>query len=156
MRIITCILLAAFCVLTGCTGAGGRAAATGLPAEAPAAARVHDSSSGAPTNQTILQLREAAEQGDALAQQRLGRAYAMGEGVAPDPAQSFKWSRLAAEKGNAEAQYQLGHCYADGFGTARDPAQGARWYEKAAQQGHPIAQFKLRFLLLGRTGGANK
>ena len=101
--------------------------------------------SGAPVSPALAELRTRAEKGDAGAQQRLGLAYAVGDGVMPDPRESFKWSQKAAENGDAEGQYQLAHCFADGFGTARNLAEAARWYRQAAEQGHAISQLNLGF-----------
>ena len=44
------------------------------------------------------------EQGDVVAQYRIGLMYALGEGVALDFAEAAKWFRKAAEQGYAPAQ----------------------------------------------------
>ena len=51
----------------------------------------------------LTELTELAEQGDALAQNNLGVAYANGEGVAEDDEEAVKWYRKAAEQGQADA-----------------------------------------------------
>jgi serine/threonine protein kinase len=48
--------------------------------------------------------RDAAEQGDADAQNYLGRIYAEGRGVVQDHAEAMRWYRKAAEQGHANAQ----------------------------------------------------
>src|SRR5438874_281250 len=44
-------------------------------------------------------LRPLADQGDAVAQARLGLLYQLGEGVPQDYAEAVKWYRLAADQG---------------------------------------------------------
>jgi TPR repeat protein len=51
--------------------------------------------------------RKAAEQGDAEAQFKLGRAFVNGEGVDKDKMEAVKWFRLAAEQGYANAEEML-------------------------------------------------
>ncbi len=46
---------------------------------------------------------QAAQQGHAIAQFRLGRLYIMGEAVARDYAQAYVWLKLAEEQGYAQA-----------------------------------------------------
>ena len=48
---------------------------------------------GLAESQDIEQLRQAAEQGDAEAQNALGRAYDEGRGVAEDDREAVKWYR---------------------------------------------------------------
>jgi TPR repeat protein len=48
--------------------------------------------------------RKAADQGHALAQAKLGIAYLLGEGVAPDPVEAWMWLDLSRSSGNEEAQ----------------------------------------------------
>jgi len=48
--------------------------------------------------------RLAAEQGDAIAQTRLGRMYAVGEGVPEDRVLAYMWWNLAAAQGDEIAQ----------------------------------------------------
>ncbi len=79
--------------------------------------------------------KNLAEQGDTLAQSRLGVMYAYGEGVPKDAQQAVAWYRKAAEKGDADAQYNLGLMYDNGRGVPKDEQQAAAWYRKAAEQG---------------------
>ena len=84
--------------------------------------------------------REAAEQGDAPAQEALGKMYARGEGVPQDFREAAHWLRKAAEQGRAFAQYALGALYDEGRGVPQDFREGARWLRKAAEQGREDAQ----------------
>ena len=70
--------------------------------------------------------RKAAEQGDAQAQNDLGRCYATGTGVPQDAVEAVAWYRKAAEQGNAEGQFNLAICYRDGTGVAKDPAEAVK------------------------------
>ena len=89
------------------------------------------------------QLRLAAGQGDAQAQNKLGLSYSKGKGVAHDYAQALKWYRSAAEQGLAVAQYNLGQMYANGRGVEQNDATAAKYWLLAAGQGFADAQFRL-------------
>ena len=91
----------------------------------------------------IDDIKEAAEQGNAIAQLELGLMHANGEGVDQDDAEAVKWWRKAAGQGHAEAQYNLGIMYASGKGEARDYVEAVKWFRKAADQGHAWAQYRL-------------
>lgn len=64
--------------------------------------------------QVTVWYHKAAEQGDATAQNNLGRMYMNGRGVEKDEAQAVVWYRKAAEQGDADAQCNLDRMYADG------------------------------------------
>ena len=91
----------------------------------------------------IKDLTEAAEQGDAESQFRLGRRHETGNGVTQDYVQAVNWYRKAAEQGHSNAQYNLGVCYEKGQGVTKDYVQAVNWYRKAAEQGYSYAQYKL-------------
>ena len=93
--------------------------------------------------------RQAAEAGDAYAQNFLGVSYADGELVPQDAKQSTAWFQLAAEQGFVPAQTSLGVAYATGFGVARNPALAVRWWREAAARGDAAA---CRFLGQHRSG----
>ena len=61
-------------------------------------------------------LRPLADQGDAVAQEILGKIHLTGEGTARDDSVAFKRFLQAAEQGRAEAQLELGRMYRDGVG----------------------------------------
>ena len=102
--------------------------------------------------QDIDQLRQAAEQGDAEAQNKLGFMYAEGEGVPEDNQEAVRWYRKAAEQGYAEAQYNLGVVYGKGEGVAEGDREAVKWYRKAAEQGFASAQFNLGSMYLRGEG----
>ena len=103
------------------------------------------------TVESLEALRKGAEQGDAVAQVKLGVGYELGEGVPQDYAEAVRWYRKAAEQGAAPAQFNLGRMYNSGQGVPQDYAEAALWYRKAAEQGHARAQF-----LLGTMYGLGK
>ena len=94
----------------------------------------------------IEELRAAAEQGDAVAQNDLATRYFLGEGVPQDHGVALEWFSKAAEQGNAGGQYALGLIYYDGEGVPQDYSEAARWYRKAAEQGDADAQSNLGFM----------
>lgn len=57
---------------------------------------------------------QAAEQGDADAQNNLGAMYAEGQGVRQDDTEAVRWFRQAADQGLAQAQFNLGAMYYKG------------------------------------------
>ncbi len=99
-----------------------------------------DCSSGQRDPATV---REAADQGDAEAQNDLGGMYANGDRVPQDDAQAVAWFRKAADQGNADAQNNLGGMYDNGRGVPQDDAQAVAWYRQAADQGNAFAQANL-------------
>ena len=76
-----------------------------------------------------------ASQGNAEAQYTLGTMYELGEGVAEDDAEAFKWFSLAASHGYAKAQNNLGYMYDLGEGIAQDNLRAYMWKDLAAAQG---------------------
>jgi uncharacterized protein len=93
-----------------------------------------------------------AEQGNAVAQYRLGTLYAEGKGVAQNDATAFMWMQRAAEQGNADAQYDVGASYIEGVGVKKSESDAAKWFLRAANQGMVYAQFNLGLLYASGTG----
>lgn len=96
--------------------------------------------------------RPLAENGDPIAQYRLGALYAEGKGVVRDDATAMMWFQRSADQGNAEAQYNVGASYAEGLGVARDDGQAAKWFRRAAEQGMAFAQINLGLLYAAGRG----
>ena len=90
-------------------------------------------------DQVVRELLEAAEQGLAEAQVRLGRMYGLGEGVPKDHKEAVKWFRKAAEQGHADAQNILGLMYANGEGVPEDYIKAYMWMSLAKAQGEETA-----------------
>ena len=93
--------------------------------------------------EVVKSYRQAAAQGDALAQYNLGVSYEQGRRVPRDYAEAVKWFRQAAAQGLAPAQYNLGWMYHQGEGVPRDYAEAVKWYRQAAAQGYASAQLNL-------------
>lgn len=96
-----------------------------------------------PSEEHLVAVQSAAEQGDAKAQFELATAYFQGIGVEQDYQQAFKWYQKAAQQGMPAAQHNLGHIYSQGLGVAVDDEQAIYWYRKAAKQGDWRAQNSL-------------
>jgi TPR repeat protein len=95
------------------------------------------------TTENLAELRAQAEQGNAVAQSKLGRWYAKGQGVPQDFAEAVKWLRKSAAQGNSHAQFNLGHCYAGGLGVPQNYVEAVKWFRKSADQGNDYAQCEL-------------
>ena len=93
-----------------------------------------------------------AEQGDAMAQFRLGTLYANGDGVAPDLQKALDLYRRAAAQGLPEAQHAMGFTYRVGNGVRRDFTEAAKWYALAADTGIGEAQYYVASFYAGGTG----
>ena len=89
------------------------------------------------------ELVQAAKQGNAEAQLKLGAMMATGNGAPKNEAEAVKWFRLAAEQGVAEAQSNLGFMLEKGDGAPKNEAEAVKWYRLAAEQGNDEAQFNL-------------
>ena len=83
----------------------------------------------------IEQYKKAAEEGDAVAQYKLGDCYYKGEGVEKDYKEAVRWFKKAAEQGNVAAQIHLGLCYNSGQGVEKNYKEVEKWCKKAADQG---------------------
>lgn len=91
----------------------------------------------------IQALKEKAEQGDAVAQNKLGEAYEYGKGVDQDLREAAYWYKKAAGKGLAEAQFNLGVLYGAGEGVPQSFDKAVELLEKASRQGHQKAKITL-------------
>jgi TPR repeat protein len=94
-------------------------------------------------------LAPLAEQGDAVAQLKLGIIFSRGEAGVPDPVAALRWFTRAAEQGQVEAQFELGRIYRDGLGTRADGDAAVAWLQRAAEKGAPHALNALGELYLG-------
>jgi TPR repeat protein len=104
---------------------------------------------------TALRLwRPLAEQGDARAQNALGRMYDEGQGVPQDYVEAVRWYRMAAEQGYAYGENNLGVMYYQGHGVPQDYVQAMKWCRKALAQGNDLAPWNIN--LLGDNSGVLK
>lgn len=115
----------------------------------------HSKPAATPERDTLASVVQAAEQGDAKAQMRMGIIYDNGlEGRLQDYAQAARWYRMAALQGLPEAQNNLAVLYKDGQGLPQDYAQAAHWFTLAARQGNVLAQSNLGWLYQSGNGVA--
>lgn len=100
---------------------------------------------GAPKDpfEAARRYHQAAEAGNAVAQERYARLCQIGDGVTRDEAEALRWYRAAAARGCAGAHYQLGRMLRAGQGVARDLAGAAENFLAAARAGHAGAQAAL-------------
>ncbi len=85
---------------------------------------------------TALRLfRQAADQGNAEAQHRLGVMYEFGIGVPQNFSEAFGLFSLAARQGFMRSQASLGLMYSDGRGSPVDLSAAHMWFNLAAAQG---------------------
>ena len=158
--------------------AGARASTAARPTDAMAAAppmtAMDAFRSGAhwlkagDTAKAVHSLEYAAEKGHALAQWKLGRMYAEGDGVAQDDLKAFDYFRRIADSHAddnpdtpqarfvANAFVALGHYYLDGIpktAIKRDPDRAREMFAYAASYFRdPDAQYYLARLYLDGTG----
>ena len=101
-------------------------------------------------------LLKLANEGNPLAQFRLGSLYYHGQSVAEDENMAIYWWKKSAASGNAEAMYQIAHAYLFGSGAAKSVAdpdrEAAIWYFQAASAGHAEAAYTLGLLFLAGKG----
>jgi TPR repeat protein len=89
------------------------------------------------------ELRGPAQQGNAVAQAKLGAMYLNGQGVRQDYAAAMRWLKMAAEVSEPSAQTNIGVLYYEGDGVDRDFKEAAHWYQMGADQGYADAQARL-------------
>lgn len=86
-------------------------------------------------SQAMPYLKEAAERGNAEAQNRLGFCYRHGKSVNKDLIKAFEWYIKSAESGDSVGQFFVGRAYEKGEGVGRDLNAAIGWYRKSADQG---------------------
>ena len=86
-------------------------------------------------SRVLAACRHLADQGDAIAEYRLGVLYDKGQGVPQDHVEAARWYRKAADHGYADGQSILGTLYLAGLGVPQDYVQAYMWLTLAAVQG---------------------
>lgn len=95
-------------------------------------------------DQALSLLREAADQGLAVAQGLLGALHDDGLGpIEQDFAEGARWHRRAAEQGLIVAQTVLADRHLAGNGVTKDRAEAFYWRRQAAEQGDFESQIML-------------
>ena len=85
----------------------------------------------------------AAESGDAEAQNRLGRMFEFGYGMAASPADAFNWYQQSANQAHAGGIMNLARAYNFGIGVNQDLARAEAGYLAGAKTGHVDSMFFL-------------
>jgi TPR repeat protein len=98
------------------------------------------------SGKNVIELQQAAEQGNAQAQAHLASMYEQGEGVPKNLKMALHWYTEAAERGNAFAQGTLGWFYQYGIGVETNYPLALAWYRKAADQGSAASQLNLAIM----------
>jgi predicted Ser/Thr protein kinase len=88
----------------------------------------------------LVKLFEAAKQGDAAAQERVGRLYLDGPERARDERKAFFWTRRAALSGDGNAQFTLAQMYESGRGAPHNLVGAIVWYNVALSSGNESAR----------------
>jgi serine/threonine protein kinase len=91
----------------------------------------------------LVKLFQAAKQGDAAAQERVGRLYLDGPERARDERKAFFWTRRAALSGDRNAQITVARMYESGRGVKQNPIGAYVWYSVAAASGSEPARESL-------------
>lgn len=96
---------------------------------------------------------DLSNQGDRIAQLRLGLMYDEGHGVPKHYQQAVRWYSVAASQGDPEAPYYLGRIYQDGRGGSNNVARARQWYRIASQRENPRAAVNLGVMYAFGLGG---
>ncbi len=88
--------------------------------------------------------QQAADQGHAQAQYRLGVLYQKGLGVAKSKSRAALLFRMAADQDVAQAQYSLAFLYFYGQGVLQSREFAVNWLKKSAALGNYDARVKLQ------------
>lgn len=84
---------------------------------------------------SIQIVKNAAENGYADSQMRLGSLYLTGKGVIQSNEYAKHWLKRAAENGNDEAKIYLGFMYQYGIGVYKSEEKAKKLYNEASNKG---------------------
>jgi TPR repeat protein len=85
-------------------------------------------------NVNLPAVQAAAAKGDPVAEQELGRAYHLGQGVPVDYAKALDLYKKSAAQGNAKAMNNLGIMYHRGSGVPVNDKEASKWLLQAAEK----------------------
>lgn len=91
----------------------------------------------------VIKCKNAASNGNVIAQNTLGYLYLNGQGITSDYKEAANWFRMAAEQGYDAAQFNLAIMYKLGQGVEMDQDESIKWLRLAADNGHTDAQYSL-------------
>ncbi|MBA4423550.1 MAG: hypothetical protein C0390_10730 [Syntrophus sp. (in: bacteria)] len=95
---------------------------------------------------SLQAFKALGEQGDAVAQFKVGLIYYFGQGIPRDYLESLNWFKKAARKGHLLAQYNAGYMHEKGEGTPQDYVEAAKYYRQAAERGNQMSQYNLGYM----------
>jgi hypothetical protein len=78
---------------------------------------------------------EAANKGDASAQNKLGVYYEIGASIEQSDIEAVKWFRKAADQGHGEAMFNLAEMYEQGRGVPKNLQEAIALYKKSCANG---------------------
>jgi TPR repeat protein len=91
--------------------------------------------------QAVAMLERAADAGEVVAQNALGRVvYLLGVGAPHDRAKVIKYLKLAAAQNDPSSMYDLGQYYGGGSGVEKDLAKGIDLIKRSADMGYGDAE----------------
>jgi TPR repeat protein len=88
----------------------------------------------------IVNLKNAADQGNREAQLKFAYLYFNGQHIAKDENAAFHYFKLAADQGDLKSQLYVSNCYCDGVGVEKNKVEAIKYCELAANQGHMESQ----------------
>lgn len=101
--------------------------------------------------------KEAAQAGDADAQNQVGDFYYRGSGpVKADRAEARRWYEMAARQKHPTASRMLGEMYANGDGGKRDKKKAMELWKTADSAGEPMAPILVADELFSEITGGRK
>jgi hypothetical protein len=91
-------------------------------------------------------VREGAERGDAIAELKLGAAYAAGQDNVQNYTEAVKWLTRSADQGNVTAAASLGAFYWAGRGVTTGYVNAYSWSAIAEAQGDEASRYRTTIL----------
>ena len=105
-------------------------------------------------NESFEWYSRAAKQGDASAQNMVGRFFREGWGdIEQNDEEAVKWYRESALNGDADAQCNLALMLYEGIGCDVDKEETLYWLQEAANQGYAVGQCLLADLIDSNNDG---
>jgi hypothetical protein len=95
---------------------------------------------------SLEEVRQRAERGDANAQLELGAAYASGKDDVQNYPEAVKWLTRSAEQGNVTAATSLGAFYWAGRGVTEDYVDAYMWSAIAETEGDEASSYRITIL----------
>ena len=111
---------------------------------------------GKAPNEGVNHLIEAAKQGHAPSQFKLGSWHLLGVHVGRDTQKAVQYFQECIKQTDSpvypDASYELGLCYMNGIGIAKDESLGLMHLKNAADKEHPKAQYDVGLIYLNGAG----